>query len=206
MSCGPYDGAGVKPIRLQLMRNSLGGNHAGEGLMRMATALCVLLLVTATGLPAQSLSADSLFDRLIGHWVLRGTIAHKETTHDVTFEWMLGHEYIQMHEVSRERAAGGEPAYEAVVLFGRDPRTGEYGCLWLDNTGAGAFDAQGIGRGTVAGDSIPFLFRYTPTDRFHTTFVYDRRTDSWQWHMDNDSSGVRRPFARVALTRVARDH
>jgi hypothetical protein len=104
--------------------------------------------------------------------VLRGTIAHQQTT---------------------------------VVLFGRDPRSGEYGCLWLDNTGASAFDAQGIGRGAVAGDSIPFLFRYTTTDSFNTTFVDDRTTDSWQWHMDNDSSGVRRPFARVALTRAARD-
>jgi len=53
----------------------------------------------------------------------------------------------------------------------------------------------------VSGDSLPFLFRYTATDHFHTTFVYHRATDSWQWHMDNDSAGVRRPFARVTLTR-----
>src|SRR5256886_10013766 len=44
---------------------------------------------------------------------------------DVTFDWILGREYVQMHEVSRERAANGTPAYEAVVLFGRDPRSGE---------------------------------------------------------------------------------
>ena len=58
-----------------------------------------------------------------------------------------------------------------------------------------------LGRGSVAGDSIPFLFHYSATTSFHTTFVYDRAKDSWQWHMDNDSSGVRRPFARVTLTR-----
>ena len=57
--------------------------------------------------------------RLIGHWVLRGTIARPTTTHDVTFTWMLGREYVQMHEVSRECAANGTPAYEAVVLFAR---------------------------------------------------------------------------------------
>jgi hypothetical protein len=159
------------------------------------------LLMSASRLAAQALPVDSLFDRLIGHWVLRGTIARQQTTHDVNFEWMLGREYVQMHEVSRERSANGLPAYEAIVLFGRDPRTGEYACLWLDNTAASAFDPAGIGRGSVAGDSIPFLFHYTSTDSFHTTFVYDRATDSWQWHMDNDSSGVRRPFARVTLTR-----
>ncbi|HEX6616347.1 MAG TPA: hypothetical protein VF046_08585, partial [Gemmatimonadales bacterium] len=82
-----------------------------------------------------------------------------------------------------------------------DPRSGEYACLWMDNTAPSAFDPGGIGRGTVAGDSIPFFFRYDTLDSFHTTFVYDRRSDAWQWHMDNDSAGVRRPFARVTLTR-----
>lgn len=169
--------------------------------MKRTTFLVSLLLLYTSRLPAQALMPDSLFDRLVGRWVLRGTIARQQTTHDVTFEWMLGREYLRMHEVSREHAPNGTPAYEAVVLFGRDPRSGEYACLWLDNTGASAFDPAGVGRGAVAGDSIPFLFHYTDTDSFHTTFVYDRSTDTWQWHMDNDSSGVRRPFARVTLTR-----
>ena len=169
--------------------------------MRTLTFLSLLMVLGATRLAAQALPADSVFERLIGHWVLRGTIAGQRTTHDVTFEWLLGREYVQMHEVSRERGPDEAPAYEAVVLFGRDPQSGEYACLWLDNTAAGAFDPQGVGRGSVAGDSIPFVFRSTPTDTFHTTFVYDRPTDSWQWHMDNDSSGVREPFARVTLTR-----
>ena len=169
--------------------------------MRKLLAAAVLCTIVAPSLAAQSLPPDSLFDRLVGHWVLTGTIARRQTTHDVTFEWMLGREYVRMHEVSRERAAGGAAAYEAVVLFGRDPVSGEYACLWMDNTGASAFPEAGIGRGAVAGDSIPFLFRYTATTSFHTTFVYDRPTDTWQWHMDNDSAGVRRPFARVSLTR-----
>jgi hypothetical protein len=137
----------------------------------------------------------------MGRWVLRGTIAGAATTHDVTFAPLLGRGYLEMHEVSREKAPDGTPAYEAVVLFGRDPRTGEYACLWLDNTGTSSFDPAGTGRGSVAGDSVAFHFTYDPVHAFHTTFVYDRRDDSWQWHMDNDSSGVRRPFARVTLKR-----
>jgi hypothetical protein len=169
--------------------------------MRTSIALGLAIMLGMSPLSAQSLPPDSLFDRLVGRWVLHGTIARRETTHDVTFDWMLGREYVRMHEASRERAPDGTAAYEAVVLFGRDPRTGEYACLWLDNTGASAFDPQGIGRGAVAGDSIPFLFHYTATTSFHTTFVYTRATDTWQWHMDNDSAGARRPFARVTLTR-----
>jgi len=163
--------------------------------------LLALCACTAAPLRAQALPADSLFDRLIGHWVLTGTIARQQTTHDVTFAWMLGREYVQMHEVSRERDSAGGPAYEAVVLFGRDARTGEYACLWMDNTGAATFEPEGVGRGSFAGDSVSFLFRYSGITSFHTTFVYNAAADSWQWHMDNDSAGVRRPFARVTLTR-----
>ena len=169
--------------------------------MKILGRLSLILTLAAAPVRAQGLPPDSLFDRLIGRWVLQGSMARQQVTHDVTFEWMLGREYVQMHEVSRERAPNGSPAYEAVVLFGRDPLTGEYACLWMDNTGSSAFDPVGTGHGSVAGDSIPFLFHYSPTTGFHNTFLYDRRTDSWQWHLDNDSAGVRRPFARVKLTR-----
>jgi hypothetical protein len=161
----------------------------------------LFLLVLATPLSAQSLPPDSVLARLAGRWVLRGTIARQPTVHDVTFTWMLNRGYLQMHEVSRERTPKGTPAYEAMVTFTRDPKTGEYACLWLDNTGVSAFEDAGIGRGKVAGDSLPFLFHYTATTSFHTTFVYDRARKAWEWHMDNDSAGVRRPFARVTLTR-----
>lgn len=169
--------------------------------MRILTSLALLLGLAAAPASAQSLPADSVFQHLVGTWVLQGTIAGQATTHDVTYEWMLGQEYVRMHEVSRERNADGTPAYEAVVLFGRDPQTGEYACLWLDNTGATAFDPAGVGRGRVAGDSLPFVFRYSATTGFHNTLVYRGATDSWEWHLDNDSAGVRRPFARVTLTR-----
>ncbi len=164
--------------------------------------MCALALQCApAALFAQALHPDSLFPRLAGRWVLRGTIARKQTVHDVTVDWLLGHEYVQMREVSRERATNGTPSYEAVVLFGRDPKTGAYACVWMDNTAAAAFPPEGTGRGFVAGDSISFLFQYSATTSFHTTFLYDRAKDSWQWHMDNDSAGMRRPFARVTLTR-----
>ena len=169
--------------------------------MRKILALALALVCAPITVRGQGLHPDSLLPRLVGRWVLRGTIARQPTVHDVTFTWLLGHEYVQMHEVSRERAPNGAPAYEAVVLFGRDPKTGAYACVWLDNTAAAAFPPAGTGRGVVAGDSVAFLFPYTATTRFHTTFVYDRVRDAWQWHMDNDSAGVRRPFARVTLTR-----
>ena len=164
--------------------------------MRKPWMVALALLCSPAPLFAQALHPDSLFPRLVGNWVLRGTIARQQTV-----KWLLGREYVEMHEVSRERAPNGTPAYEAVVLFGRDPATGTYACVWMDNTAAAAFPPEGTGRGTLAGDSISFFFQYSAATSFHTTFLYDASKDSWQWHMDNDSSGVRKPFARVTLTR-----
>lgn len=169
--------------------------------MRNRLAVLIVTLLLASPLRAQTVARDSLLDRLIGHWALRGPMAGQNVVHDVTFEWVLGGEYVRMHEVSRERTAARTPAYEAIVYLVHDPHSHQYGALWLDNTDYNAFEPGGVGRGIAEGDSIPFVFTYSATDRFHNTFVYDRASDTWAWHMDNDDAKGRRPFARVTLTR-----
>ena len=170
--------------------------------MRRLACRVALLLLAAVPAAAQSATApDSLLNHLVGRWVLRGTIAGKTTVHDVTCAWVLGAEYVQMHEVSRERTPAGAPQYEAIVYFVRDPHTKEYAALWLDNTDATAFDPAGIGHGRASGDSVVFLFTSSATDRVHTTFAYRRPSDTWEWRIDNEQAGALKPFARVTLTR-----
>jgi hypothetical protein len=144
---------------------------------------------------------SSLLERLAGRWVLRGTIDGQSVTHDVVARLVLAGGYLQLHEVSREKDAAGAPAYEAMVYITFDPATGQYQCLWLDNTGVADFSALVIGRARASGDSIPFLFQMGPAGAFHTTFSYSRDTDSWRWRMDSESNGKLEPFARVTLTR-----
>src|SRR3979411_244067 len=64
--------------------------------MRKVVIFALALLCAPAGLFGQALHPDSLFPRLIGHWVLRGTIARQQTVHDVTFEWLLGRAYVPM--------------------------------------------------------------------------------------------------------------
>jgi hypothetical protein len=170
--------------------------------MRIGVMMVFACVIAASPVRAQPATPrDSLLDHLVGHWVLRGPMAGKSVVHDVTFTWVLGTEYVEMHEVSRERTATGSPAYEAIVYLGCDPHTHEYAAMWLDNTAYGAFAPAGIGHARAVADSIPFVFTSSPTSRFHNTFVYDRASDSWAWHMDNDDNGTLKPFARVTLTR-----
>ncbi len=165
----------------------------------LAGLLCILF--SASAFSQSPATHNGLLDHLAGQWVLQGTIAGKETTHDVSADWVLRHQYLQMHEVSREKDSTGQAAYEAIVLFGWDQKRGEYGCLWLDITGGWSFTDQGIGRGRPQGNEIPFLFTFPDSVYFHTTFVYDGKNDSWKCLMDDDEKGIRKAFARLTLTR-----
>jgi hypothetical protein len=159
-----------------------------------------LLVLAAFSISAQHPTRnDPLLDHLTGSWVLQGTIAGHETTHDVEAEWVLDHEYLRLHETSREKNAQGQPTYEAIVLIEWDEASAEYGCLWLDSTGGGGLAAP-IAEGKRGNDQIAFLFRGKDSG-VHTTFVYSKATDSWNWLIDNEDGGKLTSFARVTLTR-----
>lgn len=168
---------------------------------RMLGLLTAVLLAAPEALAEGKTFEDPLIERLVGQWVLRGTIDGKETTHDVTAEWVLGHHYVRLHEVSREKDAKGRPAYEAMVFIGWDQPSGRYACLWLDSTGGGGLSAGAIGYAARGGDAIPFVFKAGDGSLFHTTFSYSKGTDTWRWHMDAAEAGKLQPFARVSLTR-----
>ena len=172
--------------------------------MKMVPWLCALFAVTTVALTAgRPATADDLWlGRLVGHWVLKGHIAGKDTTHDVDAEWVLSHLYVRLHEVSREKASDGRAAYEALIYVCRDPATGGYAILWMDTTAAGAFAPEGTGRAKPDGDSLPFVFTDAHGDvSFRNTFAYDAQHVSWAWIMDNVDHGASKPFGRVTLTR-----
>ncbi len=170
--------------------------------MKTLISALVLLSVLVCPLLAQDPQPtfrDELIDRFQGKWVLQGTIAGKQTTHDVTNEWVLNHQYLRIHEVSREKKASGEPEYEAMVFVGWDQPTGRYLAIWLDVWGG--FSKATVGYAPKQGDDIKFLFNDGKSD-FHTTFIYDRKADTWEWRMDAEDNGTLKPFARVKLTRA----
>ena len=133
---------------------------------------------------------------------MRGTIGKQQTTHDLDAQWVLDKEYVQLHEVSREKDAAGKPQYEAIVYFVWDPKAGEYACLWLDTTGLATFPPAGVGHAKPERDRIAFVFKDPDGGGTRNTFSYDRAKDEWSSAIDNESKdGVLTPFARLKLTR-----
>ena len=170
----------------------------------MKTVLCavVLCFVASPQAAAQQQGfQDALLDRMAGNWVLEGTIGGDESVHDVLAEWVLDHQYLRFHEVAREKEPDGTPLYEAIVFIGWDQPSNQYACLWLDSTGGGGLSAQALGHAKRSGDNLPFVFDTGEGGVIHTTFAYSRDTDTWQWHIDIEKDGERKPFARVTLAR-----
>ena len=149
--------------------------------------------------------ADPLLDRIVGDWVLRGTIARQSVrqsvVHDVKADWVLAHHYIRIHEVSRERNMDGRPEYEAMVFIARNEQGPGYSCVWLDVTGG--LSSLSIGRASPTGNELPFVFRDEKGDlNLTNAFVYNPKDDSWEWRIDNVEKGVPKEFARLRLIRA----
>jgi hypothetical protein len=169
--------------------------------MKSITKIILLVILAAFPVLAQqSTLKDSLLDCMTGDWVLRGKIGGKETVYDIKANWVLAHQYILIHEISRDKDTLGQPEYEANLYIGWDYEAKEYVCILIDI--GGVITAQSIGRAKPNGNEITFLFR-DKKDKvyFHTTLIYDKDTNTWRWQMDIDHNGKLMPFARVKLTR-----
>jgi len=170
--------------------------------LRLSALIAIIGLVAQSTVAAPSSLHDPLLDRLLGTWVLRGVIAGKPVTHVVEAQWVLAHEYIQIHETSRSKTAHGAPEYEAIVYIGWNPDNKQYACLWLDTTGGNGLAGWAIGHARADSTRLAFVFSDPAGEpSVHNTFAFDRLTNSWQWTIENIEKGQPRPFATVTLTR-----
>jgi hypothetical protein len=167
---------------------------------RFFLIVAMLLPWGATALAQQPPVQSPLLEHMIGHWVLQGTIAREQTTHDVTAEWVLDHHYIQIHEVSREKDKAGKRKYEAIIFVAMNDSPKQYACAWHDVYG-GILPVS-LGFAEPLESELPFVFKDEKGEvSFTNSFIYDANADTWEWRMDNVANGVARPFGRVKLTR-----
>jgi hypothetical protein len=165
-------------------------------------AIVAVLLVCAAAAQRPPVNSP-LLDHLVGNWVLQGTIAGKQTTHDITGEWVANHQYLRLHEVSREKTPDGKPQYDALIHIGWDEAKKVYPIIFLDNFWGISPEAIGA---AAAQKENELLFVWKDDKGavgFTNDFLYDPKTDSWQWIMDNVVDGTHKPFGRVKLTRAA---
>lgn len=169
----------------------------------MKTTFAITTLILAS--PAfgqQATFSDPLVDHLAGKWVLAGQMDKGPVTHDITAEWVLAHQYLELHEVSREKNKDGSPVYQAKVFIGWDAKLKIYDCVWLDDYGS--ISTQSLGYAKPAGESIAFVFQdRDDPGSFHTTFTWHPKDGNWTMDMDQKMpDGKMEAFARTTLTRA----
>jgi hypothetical protein len=165
-------------------------------ILLMALAFCAASVGAAQQAPVKS----PLLDRLVGKWVLQGTIASQVTTHDVDAEWGLDHHYLRIHEVSRDKNTKGQPQYEAMIYIAWNEPTKQYAAIWLDVYGG--MSTESIGLADPKENELPFIFKDDKgAVSFSNDFVYNVTADTWEWRMDNVVNGAAKPFGRVKLKR-----
>jgi len=64
---------------------------------------------------------------------------------------------FRIHELSREKDADGEPAYEAWIHIAWDEEKAEYVVMWLGNTATTNFTPEGVRLAKPDGDRLPFV-------------------------------------------------
>jgi hypothetical protein len=169
---------------------------------RIINLILLFVILLPTNVKSQQLSQpDSLLNKMTGKWILNGIIDNQKTTHDIDIQRVLNGQYIQIKEVSREKDLTGKPLYEAIVYICWEESKKQYSCLWLDNTSNKGISNGIIGRAKQNTDKIELIFKYNEKSQFHTTFEYNKETDTWQWLMDGEENGTIQPFARVTLTK-----
>ncbi|MBS0384132.1 MAG: hypothetical protein JSS00_02135 [Proteobacteria bacterium] len=138
--------------------------------------------------------------KLVGHWVLSGTIAHQSVVHDVDAQWVLQGNYVRLDEISREASANGRRQYEATIYIGWLESGHHYVCLWLDNTEVASGEVTCVA--ASAQDAMAFEFRDAHgVLQIATTLTYRRANDTWEWRIDNVSDGRATPFAALSMHR-----
>ena len=162
--------------------------------------ITILLFFGPVAVSAQnSFPSDTLLDHLTGNWLLKGTIAGAKIEHDVTVSWVLGHQYIQLKETSREKQADGTPVYDAIILLTLNKEKEEYDCLWLDNTSNSGLSNGILAHAQIKPNEIALLFKLNNGGFFHTTFTYNAANNTWHWLLKDDENGKTDIFADAIM-------
>jgi len=164
----------------------------------LKSAMILLLFGTVVLLaagPPQALK-DPFLDNLVGDWSVARKMGNCRTIETaVRGEWVLKHQFIQLHYGPGEKA----PEYEAFVFIGFDDVAKSYVCHWIDVFGG---HYSGVGRGRLDPNLLGIEFRFDSKEGSLTNkFGFDPETKSWTSLIRQEENGQWKTFAEEKWTR-----
>ena len=117
---------------------------------------------------------DPFLDNFVGDWSVARKMSNGRTIEStVRGEWVLKHQFIQLHYGAGEKG----PEYEALVFIGFDDTAKSYVCHWVDVFGD---RYSGVGRGKLDSNLLGIEFRFDSKEGSLTNkFGFDPETKSW---------------------------
>ena len=168
-----------------------------RAILKILAAFMFVAMASAQQPPAWQ---DDLVEHFAGMWKLEGTVAGRPAHHKVTAQWVLGHQFLEIHEQTAADAPASESRYDALWFLGHDEVSERYVLHLMDVFGARYSEA--IGYGTREGNELRFVFEY-PDGPFHKRWRWLPETNAWEWHLEQkDKTGKWKPFADFKLTRM----
>ena len=150
--------------------------------------------VLAAG-PPPSLK-DPFLDNFVGDWSVARKMGNGRTIEStVRGEWVLKHQFIQLHY----GAGGKAPEYEALVLIGFDEGAKSYVCHWIDVFGG---HYSGVGHGKLDANLLAIEFRFQSKDGSLTNkFGFEPETKTWTSLIRQEEDGQWKTFAEEKWTK-----
>ena len=139
---------------------------------------------------------DPFLDNFVGDWSVARKMGNgRMIESSVRGEWVLKHQFIQLHYGAGEK----EPEYEALVSIGFDETTKSYVCHWTDVFG-GRY--SGVGRGKLDPNLLGIEFRFDSKEgSLRNKFAFDPETKSWTSLIRQEENGQRKIFAEEKWTK-----
>jgi hypothetical protein len=139
---------------------------------------------------------DPFLDNFVGDWSVARKMGNGRTIEStVRSEWVLKHQFIQLHY----GAGGKAPEYEALVFIGFDEAAKSYVCHWVDVFGG---HYSGVGRGKLDPNQLAVEFKFDSEESSLTNkFAFDPETKSWTSLIRQEENGQWKTFAEEKWTK-----
>ncbi|MBI2796196.1 MAG: DUF1579 family protein [Gemmatimonadetes bacterium] len=163
---------------------------------RLATAACAMVVLAGAPARAQK-GADALLDRLVGKWLVSGTIRGKPTAYRAEGKRVLGGKFVRL----TLREASDPPRYDAIVMLGLEAKTSRWVAHWMDDFGP--TPGATLGWGPAGPAPLVILFEY-PDGPMRDTFTFPAG-GGWTLLVEQrDAKGAWSTFATYTARRKPR--
>jgi hypothetical protein len=126
---------------------------------------------------------DELLNHFVGKWTVSGTVHGQEFKNiDLQVEWVLNHQFLQIHEKGRDIVPWLQTFYESFLYIGYDHPNKRY-VGHLMNVFGGDDQLAYLFFGTRTNNEINFVSKFSDqTGNLDSeTFTWKPESKSWHW-------------------------